>query len=195
MKGIFLVSVFWVVFFTLHSLLAADVVKRRFNPQMYRLFYNGQSTVFLLFILFYMSTTESALLFQPSAITNFIALALAAYGVIVVRLSFREYSIGSFLGLKKEVEDVEFKKDGLLSKVRHPLYSGTLLVCVGFVLFIPNVINLISVAWVFLYLPVGIWLEEGKLITKYGKAYEDYRSQVPSIIPRISLFRLFKKAS
>lgn len=195
MKGIFLVSIFWLLFFALHSVLAADFIKQRFNPQLYRLFYNAQSSVFLLYILFYMSTTKSAPLFEPNGITAFIALAMAAYGVIVVRLSFREYSIRSFLGLKKEVEDVEFKKDGLLSKVRHPLYSGTLLICVGFLIYLPNIINLVSVGWVFLYLPVGIWLEERKLIKRYGRPYEQYRSQVPSVVPRVSWSALFKKAS
>jgi len=185
MNTYILVSGCWVGYFFLHSWLAADAVKSRFKPRVYRLFYSIQSTVLLLAILFLLSISRSPVLFPKSTITDFAAFALAAYGVIVVRMAFKQYSLRAFLGIRKGVDDEAFKEDGILSKVRHPLYSGTILLCVGFVLYIPNMLNLLSVIWIFAYLPVGIWLEERKLIKKYGQDYEDYCSRVPAILPKL----------
>lgn len=178
-------SGYWVGYFLLHSLLAADAIKSRFNPRVYRLFYSIQSTVLLLAILFFLSISRSQVLFTKSTFTDFLAFALAAYGVMVVRIAFKQYSLGAFLGIRKEVDDEAFKEEGILSKVRHPLYSGTILLCIGFVLYIPTMLNLVSILWIFAYLPVGIWLEERKLVKKYGRDYEDYRLRVPAILPKL----------
>lgn len=180
-----MVSFFWLGYFFLHSFLAADFVKKRFPDRAYRLFYNFVATTLLLGIGYFLSVNRSAALFEQSGVSKFIALALTAYGVIVVRMSFRQYSVKAFLGLSKEIENESFKASGILSRVRHPLYSGTILICLGFVLYIPNVLNAVSVAWIFAYLPVGIWLEEKKLVKKYGRDYEDYKSKVPAVVPRL----------
>ncbi len=185
MNTYILVSGYWVGYFFLHSWLAADAVKSRFNPRAYRLFYSIQSIVLLLAVFFFLSISRSPMLFQKSTVTDFVAFALAAYGVMVVRMAFKQYSLGAFLGIRKGVDDEEFKEEGILSKVRHPLYSGTILLCLGFVLYIPTILNLVSVIWIFAYLPVGIWLEERKLVKKYGQDYEDYRSRVPAILPKL----------
>ncbi len=185
MDGIILVSLLWIVFFSMHSVLAADVVKRKFNVQWYRIFYNMFSSVFLLAIILFMATVNSPLLIGKSQLTDFLAFSMAAYGVVVIRLSFRQFSLGSFLGIRKEVEDTDFKTGGILERVRHPIYSGTILLCLGFLLYIPKAINLVSVAWIFVYLPIGIWLEERKLIKKYGVDYEAYRLRVPAILPKL----------
>jgi len=183
MDGLILVSLCWVAYFFLHSLLAANGIKERFNRQAYRLFYNAVASILLLLIVLFISTLSSPTVFEKNRVTDFVAFSLAAYGVIVIRLSFRQFSLGAFLGLKKEVEDTDFKTGGILEKVRHPIYSGTILVCLGFLLYIPKVVNLVTVFWVFAYLPVGIWLEEKKLIKRYGKDYLDYKSRVPAVIP------------
>ncbi|MFT6214861.1 MAG: protein-S-isoprenylcysteine O-methyltransferase Ste14 [Roseivirga sp.] len=39
-----------------------------------------------------------------------------------------------------------------------------------------------------IYLPIGIYLEEKKLIQTYGKAYIKYKEEVPALIPKINLF-------
>ncbi|MEQ8684725.1 MAG: isoprenylcysteine carboxylmethyltransferase family protein [Imperialibacter sp.] len=185
MEGLILVSLFWVLYFSLHSFLAADFVKRRFNRQWFRLFYNTVAMLLLLAIVFYMATVDSPFVFGKTPVTDFFAFSLAAYGVIIIRLSFRQFSLGAFLGLKREVEDIEFKSEGILERVRHPIYSGTILLCLGFLLYIPKMINLVTVVWIFAYLPIGIWLEEKKLIKKYGRDYEEYRSRVPAVFPKL----------
>ena len=79
----------------------------------------------------------------------------------------------------------ELKKDGILGYVRHPIYTGTILVILGFFLFIPNLPTLVSCMCMLLYLPIGIYLEEKKLIALYGSAYLEYRDKVPALFPRL----------
>lgn len=62
--------------------------------------------------------------------------------------------------------------------------------CFGFWFFIPNVLNLVSILCVFLYLKIGIRLEETKLTEKYGDEYIRYMKEVPAVLP--DLIRLLK---
>ena len=66
--------------------------------------------------------------------------------------------------------------------VRHPYYAAGLLVVALFDDFTTT-----TVAWrgVFmLYLLLGAWLEERKLLTDFGDAYRRYRREVPALLPR-----------
>lgn len=185
MNGYILVSACWIGYLFLHSLLASDAVKEFFGqPKWYRLVYSILATVLLVPVFLLLATKESAYVFSKNAITDFLALVFAAYGVIVIKMSFRHYGVSEFIGLKSDREEA-FREEGILSKIRHPIYAGTILLVIGFVLFIPKAYNVVNACWIFLYLPVGIWLEEKKLIKKYGQQYEAYRNRVPAIFPRL----------
>ena len=185
MNGYILLSVFWIGYFFLHSLLASDGVKRFFgHAGWYRLMYSFVSTVLLLFIFIYLSTTESFFVFSQNRVTNILGFILAGYGIIVIRMGFRQYGLKEFLGVRAGDKEA-FSKEGILSKIRHPIYAGIILIMTGFVLYIPKALNFVSAFWIFVYLPIGIWLEERKLIKKYGKQYEAYRSRVPAIFPQL----------
>jgi methanethiol S-methyltransferase len=45
---------------------------------------------------------------------------------------------------------------------------------------------MLAVGITFLYLPIGIHLEEGKLIAVFGEEYRKYREEVPALIPKLS---------
>lgn len=185
MNGYILISVLWVGYFFFHSLLASEAVKNSFgNGRWYRLFYCLLSTVLLVPIVLLLAGSESPYLFAKAPFTDFLGLAAAAYGVIIIRLSFKHYGFREFIGLRSD-RDEAFKAAGILSKIRHPIYAGIILLVVGFVLYIPRMANLLSAFWIFAYLPAGIWLEEKKLVRKYGKTYEEYRSKTPAILPRL----------
>jgi protein-S-isoprenylcysteine O-methyltransferase Ste14 len=106
---------------------------------------------------------------------------LATFGVVVISQTFREHSALGFLGLK--VESKKFIRSGILNKARHPIYSGTILIVVGFFLFIPTVATLLSTLCILSYLPIGIYLEEKKLLLEFGDSYAQYQSEVPALIP------------
>ncbi len=107
---------------------------------------------------------------------------LATFGILIIQAAFRHYRFGSFIGLRLEEDKLSY--DGILGRVRHPIYSGLILITVGFFLFNPTIATLIFCLSVFLYLPVGIYLEEQKLIKQFGKDYLDYKAKVPMLLPR-----------
>jgi protein-S-isoprenylcysteine O-methyltransferase Ste14 len=75
--------------------------------------------------------------------------------------------------------------EGLNRYVRHPLYAGTILIVLGLVVFLPTMTNLIVFILILIYTLIGIKLEEKKLVEQFGQEYEDYRKNVPMLIPKI----------
>ncbi|MGE0590408.1 MAG: isoprenylcysteine carboxylmethyltransferase family protein [Cyclobacteriaceae bacterium] len=179
----------WSVYFFLHSLLASHLVKEAVNHQFpslmnyYRLTYVIISTVGLLLLLYYNGSIESQDLFQRGGVVRYISLVFAAFGAIILKVSFRTYDLSSFVGVKKEVDT--FVRSGLLQHVRHPIYSATILIVIGFFLFSPNLPTLISTLCIFGYLPIGIWLEERKLLKAFGEDYRSYKQEVPALVPKL----------
>jgi len=181
-------TLLWIVYFVLHSLLASDVVKLFAQKVLgngyryYRIIYSLISAVGLLAILFYQATLPAVLLFAVNGMTRYLSMLLATAGVLIISQAFREHRFFSFIGLQAEI--AEFRRTGILKYIRHPIYSGTILIMLGFFIFNPTIASLISMACVFLYLPVGISLEEKKLIRHYGDEYLTYKDEVPALIPR-----------
>lgn len=148
----------------------------------FRLLYVIVSSLGLIGVLFFYATNKTDLLFYPNGFSKFIALVFATWGLIVMKLSFRNYPMKAFIGLEEEGEG-SFATAGLLKLVRHPLYSGMILLFFGFFLFDPNWNSLITFVILLGYLQIGIKLEEDKLIQKFGKKYLDYKEETPKLIP------------
>ncbi len=180
----------WTIYFFLHSFLAARKVKnfiRQKNPFMaryYRLMYGIISILGLMPIFYFLAITRSEFLIKQTEVLKYVSMALSTWGVIVIKQSFKSYSLREFLGIKNQKEQTLIKS-GLLKYMRHPLYSGTILLCLGFWLFIPNTLNLVSIISIFTYLIIGIKLEEVKLLEEFGEEYAAYKQKVPSIIPHV----------
>jgi len=116
-----------------------------------------------------------------------IGLALLVLGSVIIRYAMRSYNTAQFLGLEEENKSNErLVIQGLNKHVRHPLYSGTILLLISFVIFKPDLWMCYFVGVSLTYLPIGIWLEERKLIQAFGEKYHNYRNSVPSIIPRLN---------
>jgi len=179
----------WFVYFFLHSLLAADRTKD-FSKKLigkyfkfYRLGYVLFSSIGLLFLLFLNANIYAEYLIDPGGIVRYLSLMFAAFGVILIKIAFRAYSFSEFFGLS--VKGESFTTHGILNSIRHPIYSGTVLIVIGYWLFIPNIPTLVSVICILVYLPVGIYLEEKKLIKQFGERYIQYKRVVPALIPRL----------
>ncbi len=183
-----MLSALWFLYFAFHSLLASATVKSFFEKflknrfRFYRIVYSLISTVGLFLLLLFNASIPSKLLFASVGLVRYLSLMLATFGVIVIIRAFREYRFSSFVGLKQET--YEFSQIGILKHIRHPIYSGTILIVIGFFLFNPSMATLISVSCILVYLPVGIYLEERKLIKQFGDQYVSYKKEVPSIFPR-----------
>lgn len=179
----------WVIYFILHSVFALHSVKYAFlsiglKPQRYRLIFNICAILLLIPILIVSSSVESGYLFEPKIHFKLIGLLLAGVGIVIVKIAFKSYDTKAFLGLGSLEGEKEFKTNGLLRSVRHPLYSGSILVLVGYVLFDPKISTVVSVALMILYFIIGIQFEEKKLIKEFGDTYLDYKNKTPMLIPK-----------
>jgi protein-S-isoprenylcysteine O-methyltransferase Ste14 len=179
----------WTLYYFIHSLLAADSPREYlkkltgWSDQGYRLFYSIVSVIGLLVMIVFLAFVSSGSLFPVTSIVQYVSLSMTVIGVIVIRRAFQHYSLKEFLGLEADV-GLKLQKAGILKHIRHPLYSGTILILIGMFMYSPTVATLITVLVTFAYLAVAIPLEERKLIKKFGNTYLQYRKKVPALIPR-----------
>jgi len=89
-------------------------------------------------------------------------------------------------GEKKRSEGTEkLITEGLYGIVRHPIYTFTL----SAIALAPQMT--LDRFWIFIlsvvYLLFGVPVEEKKLVKEFGKPYLEYKTQVPAVIPKLSL--------
>jgi len=110
--------------------------------------------------------------------------------LVFFALGARAYDNRAFLGLSQLVHHLqgtvggepEFSRGGVLGKVRHPWYTGTILFFI-FALPVTDV-NLVWRGVFIVYTLVGTELEERKLVVELGEKYSDYRREVGRFFPR-----------
>ncbi|MFT4737842.1 MAG: protein-S-isoprenylcysteine O-methyltransferase Ste14 [Cyclobacteriaceae bacterium] len=179
----------WGVYFFTHSLLASSESKRNFigegrlSKRTYRLSYSIISMIGLILIIWLQYYLRSASLFAPSYLTWMTAGVLFCLGANVLSKSFKKISITAFLGLQVE-GDHKLVKEDIHQYVRHPIYLGTILIFISLVIAIRTDLIVVSLFAVFIYLPIGIILEEDKLVKEYGADYLTYRQETKSIFPK-----------
>ncbi len=180
----FVLVIGWVIYYALHSLLASRRIKAAvgLKPTRYRLMYVVFATIGFLLLLFFNGSIGGDYILTKTRFITYAALILAGIGVVVARMAFRNLSAAGFLGLADEPEG-DLITEGIYSIVRHPLYTATILITLGFFLYDSRPATAISVGITWLYLIPGIWLEEKKLIAVFGSEYEEYRHRVAAIIP------------
>ncbi len=188
-----LLTLCWVVYFVIHSLLAgirakAWVARRwpRFMP-VYRLSYNIIAMVLLTLPVMLIFTINGAYWWRWTGAGWWLANGAALAAIITFLWSLRYYDGATFLGWRQFRDGLSRAEDpGLLQLsplhrfVRHPWYF------LGLVVLWTRDMNtplLLSAAIITVYLWVGSRLEERKLVYYYGEAYREYRKRVPGLIP------------
>ena len=195
---VLVIILLFAIFGYTHSLLASLKVKFWFRKlfgdliAFYRLLYNlsGLLSVYLIYelspkphIIIYDLTNPYDLLML---IPQFLSLA----GVI---WTFRYICFKEFLGLNqikrfldknyttKLDEEYTLRIDGPYRYSRHPLYFFS----ITFMLFRPvmDLFYLTFFICIVAYFYVGSYYEEKKLVRQFGEIYEDYRNEVPRILP------------
>jgi len=104
-------------------------------------------------------------------------------GLLILLVAYRQYDGGRFTGLRSLPPGAgpePLQTGGLHRYVRHPLYSGAFLVLIGQA---GDAFGLATCIWASLYLVIGTWFEERRLVDLYGSAYLAYRARVPAFIP------------
>lgn len=187
-----LLTLAWLLYLALHSLLADARIRRWFESRWpllerrYRLFYTLQSSLLILpplaLLLLWYDRGEPLWAWQGTA--GWFADGLALLALAGFAWATRAYDMAAFLGLKASTGHANitgFHLSPLHRHVRHPWYSLGLVVL--WTRDMPPAL-LVTALCITAYLLVGIRLEERKLIDEFGERYREYRRRVPALIPR-----------
>jgi len=101
----------------------------------------------------------------------------------------RQYDISSFIGVRQIREnstcsilndDCRLDTTGMLGIVRHPWYSGGILIVWARNLDMSAILTNLVISGYFL---IGAYLEERRLLSEFGDQYFDYRQHVSMLFP------------
>ncbi len=188
-----LIVLAWVIFGIIHSTLASGTVKKKaygagFSSLAYRRLYNIIAVILFLLILLGGGLIPPEYFMPHGKSSQGVGLILATFGFFLTKMAFKEVSFKEFIGWKVEKEN-RLVKTGIYARIRHPLYTATILFLIGFVIFSPSYTNLIHATCLLIYLIIGISYEEKRMIQNFGEEYERYKEQVPMLIPRFNSFK------
>ncbi|CAN0132413.1 unnamed protein product [Ectocarpus fasciculatus] len=82
------------------------------------------------------------------------------------------------------VKDNELNTDGVYGVVRHPMYTGLIMVCIGFGVVTNSPLRMLLAALLAVVLDKKVEKEENLLVALHGEAYESYREAVAKFVPR-----------
>ena len=152
----------------------------------YRLLYNVFSVVSFAPILYLMVVLPNKDFYQVPNPWNFVMLAGQGLSLILLFVAVLQTDTLSFVGLRQLFEDEKpgrLVKSGFYSLMRHPLYTFSLLF-----LWLSSSVTVNSfIVYVSLtvYILIGAYFEERKLLREFGQEYADYKSVTPMIVPRL----------
>lgn len=190
-----LLIAFWIIYYAVHSLLASEIVKQFFKNNLgklyryYRLGYSVLATITLALLLYFQYSFESPVLIRIGWIKYVSFFILVLPGLLLMGGSIKKYFmlLSGVRSIYQPVPVSELKTDGIHRYMRHPLYTGTILFVCGLFFIFPYLNNLIAVVLLILYVFIGIYFEEKKLIKEFGSRYRSYMLNVPKLIPGLKL--------
>jgi len=189
-------SVVWGV---IHSLLALLALKDFFRKTLgddfmrfYRLGYNIFSALSLLPILWLMWILPNGIVYLIPAPWKYLMLAGQGIAAFLLLYGVLQTDTLSFVGLRQlgepDSRPSALVTSGLYRFVRHPLYSAGLLFL--WLTTTMTINQLIVYGCATIYIFVGAYFEERKLLREYGAAYAEYKSVTPMIIPGLLIKRI-----
>ncbi len=190
-----LLIILWIAWCSVHSALISitvtDFLRQRFPDgfRYYRIFYNLFAILTLVPVMLYSNSLRSVVVFEWHGAWRIIPIIFGATALFFFVAGARRYDFLQFVGLRQAndgqacnalTEDCSLDTGGILSVVRHPWYTGALLVIWARPLDMAAILtNLVLSA----YLILGTMLEERKLILAFGEQYVDYQQRVSMLLP------------
>lgn len=184
----------FIAYFVMHSLLASLSCKRWVQnhwPHLmhaYRLSYNFLAIILLIPLLWLMHQNPGPLVWQWTGALAWLMKGFTLAALLGFIWSLKSYDNMVFLGVTQwrnrhtQTDDPEQLHISTLHRfVRHPWYFFFIVILWSQDL---HLAQLIVYGLITLYFVLGSRLEERKLITHYGAAYQEYMRQVPGLIPR-----------
>ncbi len=200
------VALIMACFALLHSLLAADRTKDltarltgpRFVKAFYRLIYVLVSAAASLAAFGLISMLPDKVLWSPPGMVMAVMGLLQFFGLLLGLATFSMMDSMEFIGLRQAIRHMKgeppsgdaegisqrLSTGGLYGMIRHPLYTAGILIFT----FIPVItVNWLTVTVLAdLYFIYGAFIEERRLIKRFGQDYRKYMKKVPRFIPRPS---------
>jgi methanethiol S-methyltransferase len=182
-----------IVYGVIHSLLASFKVKslvesrlgKNGSRRFYRLFYNLVAVVTFLPLLALVALFPGAWLYRIPAPWVYLTLAVQILSVIGLLAGVYQTGALPFMGISQLgnlQQPAELVQGGLYRWMRHPLYVF------GFIfLWLVPAMTWNTLAFniaITLYLVIGAFYEERKMLVEFGEQYQDYRRRTP-IVPLI----------
>jgi len=186
---IFSVAVWGVIHSWMASLKFKEILRRILGSsgvKFYRLFYNVFSVVSIAPIFYLMITLPNQDFYQIPTPWGTVMLAGQGLAVFLLIVAVLQTDVLSFVGLRQLFQEEQPGKlvtRGFYRMVRHPLYTFGLLA-----LWLSSSVSLnafIVYLGLTIYILVGIYFEERKLLREFGQAYADYQFVTPMLIPRL----------
>ncbi len=180
------------IYYAIHSLLAANATKQMLQPliskRVYRVFFNLISVLLLIPLVWLYFEIDHEAIFVKTITTKILGWLMLVIGILTNLMAIRQYNLAEFSGIAYLSDSImestpQLNISGLNKWMRHPLYTTTLLVMLGVVLLQANVAMLGIVIISFVYILIGIQLEERKLIEEFGADYLEYKKEVRMLIP------------
>lgn len=190
-----ILTIGWIVFGLIHSIMASRSFKKIMlswvfkKPAQYRIFYNLVALITFFLLLYYQFQIEKISFWRPSLVTTLLGGGLTGIGIGVGWAALKQYDLLEFTGLELFGSGNQargtLKTTGLSGWVRHPLYTGTLLVLWGLWLMDATLSSFLMAACLTVYIRVGIIFEEKKLLREFGDRYASYQQRVPMLFPSL----------
>jgi len=188
----------WTGFAVFHSLTVSEGYERRVRALLgeqafagwHRLLFTAYSAVAFLLLVLYLRSLPDAPLYRVEGWPRLLCHAAQAGGVLF--LLWTPWDLKEFIGLRQwercrmrepaagGINDRLFTHKAY-GVVRHPLYLGISVI----LLFRPTQTrnSLVSTVMIVLYFYIGTFLEERRLLRKFGDAYRAYQGEVPRFLP------------
>ena len=185
----------WSGYCLLHSVLISLPVTNYIESKLprlhryYRLIYNIQSIVLLAFLVLYTRKFHDTPFFTWEGYLQIIQIVILLTGIMLLYSGSRNYSFSSFIGLSqiksgnknnliKQEDEITIK--GIHKYIRHPFYTAVI-----FIIWARNLdYTVLAVNLVLsIYVIIGTYLEERKLILILGNSYRNYRKSVSMFFP------------
>ncbi len=199
-----ILAILWVGWCALHSVLASirinSYLKSRFSEiyRYYRFTYNAIAVVTLIPVLAYSFHIQGPVFLEWDGYWLGLQALMVSVGALLFFAPLKQYDMSRFFGwqqikdgLTHEVLSKDNKLDtsGVLACIRHPWYSGAILLIWARNLDMATIIvNVIITA----YFMIGAMLEERKLVLELGDEYRRYQQTVGMFIPYRCVARIFK---
>jgi methanethiol S-methyltransferase len=190
-----LLAILWASWCLLHSLLISPaftaVVSKCWGRRFvyYRLFYNIFSLLTLLPLWLYTRSLSARGMRLWEWPYTLLQGGLSLVGLVLFWAGARRYDLAFFAGLRQitdagkpgpKMTGSGLQRDGVLGFIRHPWYSGALCLLWSQKMDGPTGVMTVVLS---VYLVVGAFLEERKLVQGFGEEYRRYQREVSMFFP------------